>query len=382
MNKLLPILIVLAFPWAHAFAAPSVLFDKTSVSVPQNSTFTVTVNVNADAYTAQSSKVTIKYASVDLDVVQVANGNFFPSFTQANDTTNGLLEITGYTTAIGGGSTAGGPLATITFKAKINSGSDAVTFGCNGAGHDTNILTASGQNIFSSCTPVNTLGVAYTGVDAPANTPTPTLAAGVTPTPTPVQNTNPSTVCTGLSSDISSATGTPLAVTFTCSGTYPNGYIRAAYFNFGDGTNDTIVQNAGSPGSISTTHTYTTIGSLGASCKVENNDLTWSSVPAVCSKIIYIKPRPTAAAATQAPSAAIPTPTPVIMTLAYVTPTAIPTPVLTPLPIVTAPTQSSTSPGWLIGSAVVLILIGGIAYVLSKRKPPPPPTTTPPPIYS
>jgi len=240
MNKLLPaaikilLLAMLAFgfPFARAYAAPSVLFDKTSVSVAQNGTFNVTVNLNVDAYTAQSSKVTVKYAPADLEVMQVASGNFFPSFSQANDPGTGTLEITGYTTAAGSGSTANGNLATITFKAKKGSGSSSLTFACGGGGHDTNMLTTTGQNIFLSCNPINTLGASYTGSGVPTPTPTP---PGPTPTPqTSGGNTIP--YCASLTSDVATGVGSPLAVTFSCAGVDPDGFLGAAEFTFGDGT--------------------------------------------------------------------------------------------------------------------------------------------------
>lgn len=384
MNKLLPtaittlLLAVLAllFPAARAYATPSVLFDKTTQSVAQNATFTVTLTINVDASSAQSSKATIQYAPADLDVVQVADGHFFPSFAQANDPTNGLLEITGYTTAAGSGSTANGQLATVTFKAKKGSGSSAVTFSCANAGHDTNILTVSGQNILSSCTTqTNQLAVSYTGAGTPTNTPTPVPNA--TPTPTPVQSNNTVPVCANLAASTTSAVGTPLAVTFTCSGVDTDGYINAAYFDFGDGTTDTIVKNVGSPGAISTTHTYTTIGSLGVSCKVQDNNNVWSQTPDVCKKIITIKQKPkiivrTGAAQT---TTSTPTPTPADITLVLVTPTATPSPELSPTPEEQAAPQTTTPSWWLIGSVLATVLGGSIYFLTRKKTPTPPPTT-------
>ena len=402
MNKILPTAIsyllfavaALVFPVAHAFAAPSVLFDKTSVSVSQNSTFTVNIAINVDANSAQSSKVTVQYAPADLDVVQVTDGHFFPQFAQNN--LDGVLEIIGYNSAPGAGSTANGTLATITFKAKKGSGSSTMSMLCTGSGHDSNIVTVASQNILD-CTQTNQVGVAYLGAAVPTNTPTPTPAPGTTPTPTPTpsnQNTVP--VCAGLNADITNAVGTPLAVTFTCAGVDTDGYINAAYFDFGDRTNDTIEKNVGSPGSVTTTHTYTTIGSLGASCKVRDNNNVWSSVPGICNKIVYIQPKPqvirtyaNATNTTKTVTAA--TPTPAVVTLIEVTPTATPSARLTPLPTEAVTGQSSSAFNWLLGS-VITIIIGAVIYLLSRRghkhpddippmvQPPVNPPTIPPPM--
>lgn len=387
MNKLLPaitttiLLAILALfvPVTHAYATPNLLFDKTSLSVAQNTTFTLTLTINVDANTAQSSKATIQYAPADLDVTQVADGHFFPSFAQANDPTNGILEITGYTTSAGTGSTANGQLATITFKLKKGSGSSTISFSCTGSGHDTNILTVSGQNLISNCgTQTNQLAVSYTGAGSPTNTPTPTLGATPTPTPAGSQNTLP--VCASLSTSVTTAVGTPLPVTFTCSGVDTDGYINGAYFDFGDGTNDTITKNVGSPGGITTTHTYTTIGSLGVSCKVEDNNQTWSGVPDVCKKIVYIQPRPRIIVRTGSTTSTggipTPTPTPPEIALVFVTPTATPSPELTP-PV--QEVSSSNFSKWLLLGSIGIILAGLIIYLLSKRRTHPPVTPPPPP---
>lgn len=393
MNKILPAaiqtlllaLVALCFPVAHAFATPSLQFDKTSVTIAQNGTFTLTVNINVDANTAQSSKATIQYAPADFEVVQVADGHFFPSFAQANDQTNGLLEITGYTTSPNTGSTANGQLATITFKALKGSGSSTISFACDGSYHDSNILTIAGQNILQ-CAQTNQASVTYTGAGV---TPTDTPAEGSTPTPTPTQGgSNTVPVCSNLTADKTTAVGTPLAVTFICYGVDTDGYINAAYFDFGDGGKDTIEKNVGSPGSITTTHTYTTVGSLGASCKVRDNNNVWSSVPDVCKKIIYINPKPKVVVLPNTSSSGItPTPTPIKeAALTFVTPTATPSPELTPLPTSEEQPSSSSPMGILIGS-VIVIGVGGAIYFLAKRRhgspphipPMSPPTSSPPP---
>jgi len=360
MNKLLPILIALAFPLVHAFAAPSILFDKTSVSVPQNTTFSVVLNINVDNNPAQSSLAIIQYAPADLDVMSVDYGTFFPKVPtdplKLNDSGNGLLDINGWTESIGGFS-GSGRFATITFRAKKATGSSSITLRCDGTNKYSNILDTVNTNILA-CAQTNSLGVTYTAAGS-EGTPT--------PTPTPTQSTNTYPVCANIAATVTSATGTPLAVTFTCSGVDTDGYINAAYFDFGDGTHDTITKNVGSPGAISTTHTYTTIGSLGASCKVQDNNQVWSQVPDVCKKIIYIKPRPKADQPLAGKTTPLPTTTPTVITLVEVAPTATPSPQLTPEPTEIPEKISSPISNWLVGSGI-LILVGGIIYLFSRRK--------------
>lgn len=376
-NKIALLLVALAFPVVHAYAAASVTLSPTQETVPQNNTFTVTLSINTDNNSVTGSDVTLQYAPTGLQYVSATNGNFFPNMTPASDPSTGQLVIHGYVTNFTDAKTGSGNIATIVFKVLQSSGSSNISFICSGSGHDTNIVAASGQNVLA-CAQVNQVGVVY-GTAVPTNTPTPTPTPGPgTPTPTPGPSATAPT-CTGLNSDISSAVGVPLAVTFTCSGVYSNGYINAAYFSFGDGTVDTIAKNVGGNGSISTTHTYTTIGSLGASCKVQNNDQVWSST---CAKIVYINPKPqvtrTYAYLTQTSTTSTATPTPLVVALVPVTPTATPTAQLTPVPTTAPPGQGSSAFMWLIIS-VGIILLGGIIYLLSRKKAPPPPPWMQPP---
>lgn len=382
MNKLLPAaittfflaLMALVFPVARAYATPSLTFDKSGFVVPQNATFTVNVQINVETNSAQSSKATIQYATNELDVVSVTSGGFFPEFAKANDTTNGILEITGYTTTPGAGFTANGILASVTFKSKKSSGTGSLVFSCTAGGHDSNILSVAGTNIID-CTKINTVALTYG-----ASTITPTDTPAATPTPIPGNNTLP--ICSSLGADPSSGTGTPFTATFSCSGVDTDGYINAAYFDFGDGQTDTVEKNVGSPGTVTTTHTYMTVGSLGALCKVRDNNNVWTGVTDACRKIVSIQPKPIVrrVVVTRAPATNIitPTPTPQVGELVFVTPTATPSPELTPTPTETSKKGSSTF-GWLLGISLLVIVVGAVIYLLSKRPPhiPPPPTMPP-----
>lgn len=395
-NKLLSFLTALiliflgfSFPVAHAQATPSLQFSPTSSVVVQNNTVTLTITINADANAVRASDVTILYAANDLEFVSAANGAFFPTFSYANDATGGRLELHGYTAFIGDSRTGTNTYATVVFKAKKASGSSTLSFICSGSGHDTNIVTTAGQNILS-CTQVNQVGLTYSDGIAAGTTPTPT------PTPTPGQaGTNTIPTCVILSSNTSLAVGTPLTVTFTCSGVDPGGYINAAEFTFGDGTSDTIYKNAGSPGSISTTHTYTTIGTLGASCRVRDNDNVFSNSTNDCKRIIVINPKPTSATARTyyqrviAPEkgSVIPfvTPTPEVVALVYETPIPeVPTATPTPAEELPAKPSMTTVLWWILGGLAVIL---GAVLLFRKKEPPytpppyiPPPTAPPPAV--
>ena len=378
-----------AFPVAHAQATPSLQFSPTSAVVVQNNTVTLTITINADANAVRASDVTILYAANDLEFVSAANGVFFPSFNSANDPTNGRLELHGYTPFIGDSRTGTNTYAAVVFKAKKASSSSTLSFICSGSGHDTNIVTTAGQNILS-CTQVNQVGLTYSDGSVPTSTPTPT------PTPTPgAGGINTIPTCVTLSSDTSLAVGAPLTVTFTCSGVDPDGYINAAEFTFGDGTGDTIYKNAGSPGSISTTHTYTTIGTLGATCRMRDNNNVFSYNSNDCKRIIVINPKPVNVAAVSYYQRVIATekgntnllitPTPEEVAIVYETPTPE-VPTVTPAPAEQLPAKRSmtTILWWILGGLAVIL---GAVLLFRKKEPPytpppyvPPPTAPPPTV--
>jgi hypothetical protein len=203
---------------------------------------------------------------------------------------------------------------------------------------------------------------------------TPTVTATVTPTPAP-SNTTP--YCASLTSDITNATGTPQHVTFTCAGVDPSGLIMAAEFVFGDGTSQIVEKNVGSPGSISVTHTYTTIGTLGASCRVRDNDNVYSPNGDACKKIVTIRPGPSKAPTTAGTTATIsPTPLSASPTAQLTaTPTLIINPTLYPQDEETlvASDTSDNRIWWILGGIVSLVL----GFVLLRRKKPPVPQAPP-----
>ena len=372
-------LLAYAFPQAAAYASPSLLFDPANTAAVQNNTFQEKITINVDTHQVQSSDAVVTYAGADLEVVSVTNGGFFPEFSFANDPA-GTLEIHGYSTT-GSAITGTGTLATIVFKAKKGSGSSSISYTCSGGTDNTNILSTAGQNILN-CTQLNQVGVSYSGDITATSTPTPTTTSGTTVTPTPTQvpgnNTSPS--CTHLTTDVVSAVGTPLAVTFTCSGSDPDGTITASEFIFGDGTSQVVEKSAGSSGSIATTHTYTTIGTLGASCRMRDNNQAYSSIPDSCKKIIKIKQAPKTITASAQTGSSTTVRTPALVSIISETPTpepeaVLPSPETTPEPYQAPQPQAwPPKPVWILGGVVAL----SIAFFLLRRRRPP--RSNPPPV--
>ncbi len=375
-------ILAFSFPVAKAYAASNLQFDQTSVTAVQNATFTLKININVDANAVMGSDAVVNYAAADLQVTDVSNGGFFPQFTKATDTA-GKIEIHGFT-GQNDSRTGTGTFATITLKSLKNSGSSNISFTCTGSGTDTDILTTAGQNILT-CSQLNNSGISYSsgGGNSPTLTPTATTAPGVTATPTttPTPTSAPPyndviPTCSGLSANVTSSVGTPLAVTFTCSGTDPDGYINGAQFTFGDGTSQIITQNVGSPGSISTTHTYTTIGSLGASCIVQDNPGAWSNSVNSCKTVITIQPTPSPTSRQSitylsgySTDQITPSPTPAVVSIISETPE--PTFELTPTP---TPASGSESNGsgrlwWVIGGVIAVVV--ALILILRRKNPPP-----------
>jgi hypothetical protein len=354
------------FPITHAYAAPSLLLAPTSVSTSQNQTFSLTLSINVDANHVKSSDTILTYAGADLEVSSVTTGGFFPNFSYANDA-NGLLEIHGFNTL--GESTGSGTLATIAFKTKASQGSSSITITCTGGTTNTNILTTTAQNILS-CSRVNQTGVTYESSSSTL-TPTPTRAAG---------GGNNSPICASMYTDISSAVGSPLTVAFTCTGVDTDGYVNAVEFTFGDGTKQLVEKNIGSPGSLATTHTYTTIGALGSSCRVRDNNGIYSSTPDICKKIITIKPKTGSSGTTQPGSqkGALVQGTPPLLAIISDTPEPTPEPTIPPItetPIAQQSMSGNSRIWWIIGGGIALI----IAFILlRRRRPGNPPQSIPP----
>src|SRR3989344_3513914 len=236
-------------------------------------------------------------------------------------------------------------------------------------------------------TPTPTPTVTPTGTITPTLTPTPTS----TPTPTPTTQPNSAPDCTGLSVSPNTGSSVPMDVSFTCSGADRGGLIMAAEFNFRDTGAEVIEKNAGSPGSIDTTHTFTQFGSYAVYCRVRDNDEVYSSIPDACKKTVTItkpatggtrtvvvtqppeeEPEPTATPIPRPIVLVVNTPTPTPARSLGFAPTATPTPLppaFTPktTPIPPAPTEGPKPKVPVAGGPSVIgisALIGGFLLVL------------------
>ena len=179
-------------------------------------------------------------------------------------------------------------------------------------------------SIAVSPTPTPTAGPSAT----PTSTPTPGPSA--TPTPTsPPGNGTP--ICVNLT--VSPSTGVPsFTTTLTCTGQDSDGDITAVEFTLPDGSTKFVEGNVGSPGSLSTQYTISQNGTYSFSCRVRDNNFTFSSVPDVCKKTITLGPTPT------------PGPSP--------TPTSAPTP---KIPVAGGPTVLGIT---TVAGGLLLLLLG------------------------
>ena len=216
-----------------------------------------------------------------------------------------------------------------------------------------------------------------------APTPTPTTAAGSTSTPTPtvIPGQNAVPTCVSLTSDTSAA-ASPVTVTLTCSGSDSDGDITAAAFTFGDGASQTIEQNVGGSGSLSTTHTYTTIGAVRASCLVRDNNNAYSQSTTNCQQLITLSQ---AAGGTPVPTSAqsftysnslsntdgIPMPGSAnsFTTASETGPTTTPEEAVAPIVAAQETTGSPSSKRiWLILGGIIAVVAAGGFFLFLKNK--------------
>lgn len=214
-----------------------------------------------------------------------------------------------------------------------------------------------------------------------------------TPTPTPQQGSDTqqsgtvSPTCLGLTTNITTATGVPQTITLVCNGRDTDGDITAAEFTFGDGSKQLVTQTVGASGTISVSHTYTQIGSLGASCRVRDNNQLFSSVPESCKKIISLRP-----ASSTGGQTVLPSPTTAPLTAPMEEPLAV-EPTFEPVVPMEQPSEAPlyanepTKAGgfpWLAGGLVAGALLGAFILfrVLKGRQASPnaPTNTAPPPM--
>ncbi len=367
---------------AQAFvsgAAGRIVLSPNTATMSLNTDTSIDINFNTATIAVSSVAIRLKIpvASGDIQIVSVQPNTALPNWTfpiNAQSTENGnlIVDLVGLNTGLTGyANNADTKFATVKIKAVSAFTGKAITFDTA----LTKIITkADASDIAGTLT-----GGTYTassGGGGTTITPTPTATPTPTPTPTPVQGgtSNTTPTCTSLSANPNSGTSRPLSVTLTCSGVDADGDITAAAFDFGDGSGDTIVKNVGSPGSITTTHIYNQIGSVAATCVVQDNNQVWSQANTACRQVISINPK-SGGGSTYVPPARGPvataTPTPIAMapideTTLTPTPEEIPLPTETPEPVV----EPTSTPWWMIGLGGALIL-GIIIFLATRKKGPP-----------
>lgn len=306
----------------RAYAAPRITFDPSSVTVQNGATFQLNVTIDVESSQVLGADAVILYAAEKFDVTGVTNGGFFPDFSWANDPGNDRVEIHAGSFQTFSSKSGSGPLATITFRAKQNEGSGDILFRCGTSAPTSQILNTSGTNILS-CGSLNQVAVTFGQSSQPTNTPIPTATPNPTATSAPSGNNNIDPICEGLTANKTSGTA-PLTVTFSCTGSDTNNDVNYGEFTFGDGQQLSIDKNVGQKGTISTNHTYTVAGSFGASCRVRDNNSSFSSRPETCKRTITVS---AAQSGTTVRATGTPLPTPVptygtqIISLSTVTPT-------------------------------------------------------------
>ncbi len=196
----------------------------------------------------------------------------------------------------------------------------------------------------------------------PSTTPTTTPTPTITPTPT---NAPPG--CNGISANPGSG-AKPLTVNFSCAGYDPNNDITAVEFGFGNDQKRLVEKNVGQFGSITTSYTYDKAGSYNVTCRVRDNNMTFSDYPGYCTYTVVV----TENSLTPTPQRS-PTPTRVV-TKAPVSPNtdapliltgdtaSTPTPTATIAP---APTTRVSS-FWnneKVAQLVMMVLVSGVTIV-------------------
>lgn len=165
--------------------AASVKFDKGTVTVGANETFTLDAVVDAGSDQITSTDMWIVYDATLLEAQNASAGAFFPAVT--NNITAGKIYIAGLITDPGTYKTGSGTVAKITFKA-LKNGTATITYDCRAD------VSNSSKVIKNAVDPINVINCAQNGTSIV------TIGTGVVPTsaavPTTVysQQTQPTTL--------------------------------------------------------------------------------------------------------------------------------------------------------------------------------------------
>lgn len=193
------------FALSHVRAAgASIYFSPTSRSVAQDATTSFTVRANTGGASVDTAALTITYDTAKLEFAGVSAGSS-PISTPVAPYSNSGGTITGayYTTTPVSGDIV---LATITFKARVNSGSATVQLSTSGAN---GTLLASGGSDLGAV-----LGSATVSFTAAPTTPAPSNPSNPTSTPAS-PTTNKSTTSSTPSGGSASSSPTTSAPTNT-----------------------------------------------------------------------------------------------------------------------------------------------------------------------
>lgn len=142
-------------PIFNQIMAANLKFDKTTVSVANGGTFTISVTVDPSPDAISSTDVYVSYDATALKATAVTAGSLFPTVT--NDiSTSGKVYIAGLVNDPASSITTAGTLATITFQA-LKEATTTLTFDCSSSKvikndiNATNVLNCS-QNGTSQVT--------------------------------------------------------------------------------------------------------------------------------------------------------------------------------------------------------------------------------------
>jgi len=185
-------------------AGASIYFSPTSRSVVQGATTSFTVRANTGGANVDTAALTVTYDAAKLEFAGVSAGSS-PISTPVAPYGNSGSTITGayYTTTPVSGDIV---LATITFKARVSSGSAAVQLSTSGA--NGTLLASGGSDLGAALGAATVSFTAAPTTPAPSNpgTPAPTPT---TPTPSKPTTNNPSSPSSGGSTSGNPATSTP-----------------------------------------------------------------------------------------------------------------------------------------------------------------------------
>ena len=167
--------------------AASVKFDKATVTVNANETFTLDAIVDAGSDQITSTDMWILYDSTALEAQNASPGAFFPAVT--NNITAGKIYVAGLITDPGTYKTGSGTVAKITFKA-LKNGTATVTYDCRAD------VSNTSKVIKNAVDPTNVINCAQNGtsiitigtggiVPTSAVVPTSIYSSGTLPTALP-----------------------------------------------------------------------------------------------------------------------------------------------------------------------------------------------------